>query len=136
VSAPESVQEPLASTTANPDRSAATVDYSGLAAHPVVAAILAVTPVNPGGTGVITGYERVDEPGSGMTPPYSWCDPIWGAPEPIAAKQAAVALAYVHDYLASRDTGTCGCGCNCARLVDALADEVEAAGTDNTTRRQ
>ena len=38
MSAAENAGEPLASTTANPDRSAASVALSGLAAHPVVAA--------------------------------------------------------------------------------------------------
>jgi len=90
--APGTPTMPLASTTANPDRTAATVAHSGLATHPVVAAM---------------GDADTDE-----------------------AKAAAV-LRWLADERFDcadyTDTYT-------AEILRALADEVEAAGTDNTTR--
>ena len=113
--AAERVREPLASTTANPDRTAATVAHSGLAAHPVVAAILAVTPtVDP-----VYGKTVTDFDGN-----------LYDA-EPIAAKQAAAVLRWLaaerFDCADYTDTNT-------AEILRALADEVEAAGTERTER--
>jgi len=117
VSAAESVQGPLVSTTANPDRTAATVAHSGLAAHPVVAAILAVTPV-------ATHEESTGHP-----------DPAFAVrvhSEPpnvdLAAKQAAAVLRWL-----AAIPPTVWQGLNQHDWA-VLADEVEAAGTDNTTR--
>jgi len=109
--AAERVREPLASTTANPDRTAATVAHSGLAAHPVVAAILAVTPtVDP-----VYGKTVTDFDGN-----------LYDA-EPIAAKQAAAVLRWL-----ARDFDICLTAAD-AYKVDALADEVEAgARGDNS----
>jgi len=113
VSAAESVQGPLASTTANPGRTAATVAHSGLATHPVVAAILAVTPtIDP-----VYGKTVTDFDGN-----------LYDA-EPIAAKQAAAVLRYQADQPTPNSAGTWYPG-----DIWILADEVEAAGTDNTTR--
>ena len=120
MSAAESVQEPLASTTANPDRTAATVAHSGLQPHPVVTAILAVTPLDEDGEAVV-GYGRQ----------FEVQFPQWADPRPIAAKQAAAVLR----WLAADIRWSLGHYLTWHALA-ALADEVEAAGTDNTTRRQ
>ena len=88
----ESLSTPLSDADPQPGTAnvgtPATVDYSGLAAHPVIAAM---------------GDADTDE-----------------------AKAAAVLRWLAADWD--------GDGCKCWRCIVDLADEVEAAGTDNTTR--
>jgi len=90
-----------------------TVDYSGLAAHPVVAAILAVTPTRFDGVCALDDCALASSDANAHE---------------IAAKQAAAVLRWL-----ARDFDICLTAAD-ANKVDALADEVEAAGTDTTTR--
>jgi len=94
MSASEPLAEPLASTTANPDRTAATVDYSG-----------------PSGALLLDIRDRADAFLRAIVPPG--CMPPLN---PVSGH----ALSRLADALIAYDT--------------FLADEVEAAGTDNTTR--
>jgi hypothetical protein len=99
----------LASTTANPDRTAASVAHSGLATHPVVAAN---APAELPGTFKIELRECIEL--STKTPRGTRLIKFF-TPADCRALAAGLIRAAA-DYEA------------------ALADEVEAAGTDNTTR--
>jgi len=116
--APGTPTMPLASTTANPDRKAASVDYSGPQPHPVIAAILAFTPTDSRGL-VVYEFDEDDHA-------YFRGEAAW-----LAAGQAAAVLR----WLADTSGWTTG-HLSVPHALAALADEVEAAGTDNTTRSQ
>jgi len=101
-------------TVTDSGRTARTDAYSG--PHGVVQAILDVTPTSELGH-VITSFQN-----------NRWNTRRWGDPAPIAAKQAAAVLRWL-----AADVAVLGYLPHNALV--ALADEVEAAGTDNTTRQ-
>jgi len=116
--APQSAAEPLSDANPQPRTHdggpPATEALSG--PHGVVQAILAVTPLDEDGEAVV-GYGRQ----------FEVQFPQWADPRPIAAKQATAVLRWLQNQAAE--------GLALWHWLAALADEVEAAGTDNTTRR-
>ena len=111
----ETAGEPLASTTANPDRTAATVDYSGLQPHPVVAAIL----------DRVRDVERINiQPGEVLAIGINgWI-----------TDQDAAQIRHVFAEVLPGVRTVVMQDAELRVISAALADEVEAAGTDNTTR--
>jgi hypothetical protein len=84
--------------------------------RPLVAAVLAVTPIDPEGL-VITGFHAIEALDGGLLPEF-------GDPGPIAARQAAAVLRWLADsgqavHLAAR--GMVGA----AHYLRGMADEIE-----------
>jgi len=148
--AAERVRESSASTTANPDRKAATVDYSGLAGHGIAKRAMGLHGDQPMvaiecACGLQTGWHdndlaarrehRTHADEASVHPLLkafrSVQHPGFGALFTDDAKGVAA----VCRWLADTPGWTTG-HLSVPHALAALADEVEAAGTDNTTRSQ
>lgn len=90
------------------------------APHPAVAAVLAEMPVGRDGNALTGWHVQRDQRGEDLSVP------MYGDPEPLAAKYVVAAVRWVNKWRVTRlDNGECVCPKCMADLADEIAASVQ-----------